>query len=56
MLQNSAQPDAKSKAKFSSFFQNVVIELDKETYGPDNHLAEWHRTSSGSELDGFTVS
>jgi SWI/SNF-related matrix-associated actin-dependent regulator of chromatin subfamily D len=36
----------------------VVIELDKELYGPDNHLAEWHRSSSSSssaELDGFTV-
>lgn len=49
------QPDAKSKAKFSSFFNNVVIELDKDTYGPDNHLAEWHRTTTSSELDGFTV-
>lgn len=34
-----------------------MIELDKDTYGPDNHLAEWHRTSSGqNDLDGFTVS
>ena len=54
-LQGGAQPDAKSKAKFSSFFNNVVIELDKDTYGPDNHLAEWHRSPSSTELDGFTV-
>ena len=34
-----------------------MIELDKDTYGPDNHLAEWHRSSSGqNDLDGFTVS
>ena len=55
-LQSGAQPDTKSKTKFSSYFNNVVIELDKDTYGPDNHLVEWHRSSSGSELDGFTVS
>ena len=61
-LQGGAQADTKTKSKFSSFFNNVVIELDKELYGPDNHLAEWHRSSSSSsssssaELDGFTVS
>ncbi|CAI8040401.1 SWI/SNF-related matrix-associated actin-dependent regulator of chromatin subfamily D member 1 [Geodia barretti] len=60
--EGGAQADAKTKSKFSSFFNNVVIELDKELYGPDNHLAEWHRSSSSSssssssaELDGFTV-
>lgn len=26
--------------KFSSFFKSLVIELDKELYGPDNHLVE----------------
>ena len=55
-LQGGAQPDTKTKTKFSSFFNNVVVELDKELYGPDNHLAEWHRSSSSTELDGFTVS
>lgn len=30
----------KQKKKFSSFFKSLVIELDKELYGPDNHLVE----------------
>lgn len=41
--------------KFSSFFKSLVIELDKELYGPDNHLVEWHRTPQTSETDGFQV-
>ncbi len=28
------------KRKFSSFFKSLVIELDKDIYGPDNHLVE----------------
>lgn len=28
------------KRKFSSFFKSLVIELDKDVYGPDNHLVE----------------
>ena len=44
------------KRKFSSFFKSLVIELDKELYGPDNHLVEWHRTSGTQETDGFQVS
>lgn len=43
------------KRKFSSFFKSLVIELDKELYGPDNHLVEWHRTHSTQETDGFQV-
>jgi hypothetical protein len=31
---------SKLKRKFSSFFKSLVIELDKELYGPDNHLVE----------------
>ena len=31
---------SKMKRKFSSFFKSLVIELDKELYGPDNHLVE----------------
>jgi len=46
---------AKSKRKFSSFFKSLVIELDKDLYGPDNHLVEWHRTPSTQETDGFQV-
>ncbi len=30
----------KAKRKFSSFFKSLVIELDKDLYGPDNHLVE----------------
>ncbi|CAK8683494.1 unnamed protein product [Clavelina lepadiformis] len=45
----------KQKRKFSSFFKSLVIELDKDLYGPDNHLVEWHRTSNTQETDGFQV-
>uniref|UniRef100_A0A3Q4AAW2 DM2 domain-containing protein n=1 Tax=Mola mola TaxID=94237 RepID=A0A3Q4AAW2_MOLML len=45
----------KQKKKFSSFFKSLVIELDKELYGPDNHLVEWHRMPSTQETDGFQV-
>lgn len=43
------------KRKFSSFFKSLVIQLDKDLYGPDNHLVEWHRTSTTQETDGFQV-
>ncbi|KFR01140.1 SWI/SNF-related matrix-associated actin-dependent regulator of chromatin subfamily D member 2, partial [Opisthocomus hoazin] len=45
----------KQKRKFSSFFKSLVIELDKELYGPDNHLVEWHRLPTTQETDGFQV-
>ncbi|KAJ4925195.1 SWI/SNF-related matrix-associated actin-dependent regulator of chromatin subfamily D member 3b isoform X3 [Gymnodraco acuticeps] len=45
----------KQKKKFSSFFKSLVIELDKDLYGPDNHLVEWHRTGTTQETDGFQV-
>ncbi|KHN81249.1 SWI/SNF-related matrix-associated actin-dependent regulator of chromatin subfamily D member 1 [Toxocara canis] len=51
-LQNRSQPP---KRKFSSFFKSLVIELDKDIYGPDNHLVEWHRTPQTNETDGFQV-
>ena len=38
--QTGDRPDTKTKLKFSSFFKSVVIELDKDIYGPDNHLIE----------------
>ncbi|VDD81831.1 unnamed protein product [Mesocestoides corti] len=47
--------DLKYRRKFSTFFKSLVIELDHELYGPDNHLVEWHRTSSTAETDGFQV-
>merc|ERR1711963_1054002 len=37
---------SKSKRKFSSFFKSLVIELDKDLYGPDNHLVEWRRIAT----------
>lgn len=48
-------PRSQVKRKFSSFFKSLVIELDKELYGPDNHLVEWHRTLTTQETDGFQV-
>ena len=33
----------------------MVVELDREAYGPDHHLAEWFRTANVAETDGFTV-
>ncbi|XP_015792740.1 brahma-associated protein of 60 kDa [Tetranychus urticae] len=54
--QNTPKPDQnKIKRKFSSFFKSLVIELDKDLYGPDNHLVEWHRTPTTTETDGFQV-
>ncbi|XP_013410680.1 SWI/SNF-related matrix-associated actin-dependent regulator of chromatin subfamily D member 1 isoform X5 [Lingula anatina] len=44
-----------AKRKFSTFFKSLVIELDKDLYGPDNHLVEWHRTPTTNETDGFQV-
>lgn len=47
--------DTETKLKFTSFFKNMVVELDKDVYGPDNHIAEWHRSTKTEETDGFTV-
>lgn len=56
LLDDAAKVDpSKVKRKFSSFFKSLVIELDKDLYGPDNHLVEWHRTSTTQETDGFQV-
>ena len=45
----------KQRRKFSSFFKSLIIELDREIYGPDNHLVEWHRTANTEETDGYQV-
>ncbi|KAF3856610.1 hypothetical protein F7725_017333 [Dissostichus mawsoni] len=42
----------KQKRKFSSFFKSLVIELDKDLYGPD---ITWWRTATTQETDGFQV-
>jgi len=57
-LTSNKNPEAtsgKTKRKFSTFFKSLVIELDKELYGPDNHLVEWHRQANTQETDGFQV-
>lgn len=38
----------KAKKKFSTFFKSLVIELDKDIYGPDNHLVEVAPTAAPS--------
>lgn len=53
--QNGKPEQSKYKRKFSSFFKSLVIELDKDLYGPDNHLVEWHRSPNTTETDGFQV-
>lgn len=55
LLDDAKSDPNKVKRKFSSFFKSLVIELDKELYGPDNHLVEWHRTLTTQETDGFQV-
>ena len=52
---NPEAASGKVKRKFSTFFKSLVIELDKDIYGPDNHLVEWHRQSNTQETDGFQV-
>ncbi|KAI3390068.1 hypothetical protein SNEBB_005749 [Seison nebaliae] len=46
---------SKNRRKFSSYFKNLVIELDEDLYGPDNHLVEWQRQTNKQETDGFQV-
>lgn len=55
LLDDPKNDPNKVKRKFSSFFKSLVIELDKDLYGPDNHLVEWHRTATTQETDGFQV-
>lgn len=54
-VDGSSREVTQKKRKFSTFFKNLVIELDREMYGPDNHLVEWHRTATTQETDGFQV-
>ena len=35
----------RQKRKFSTYFKSLVIELDRELYGPDNHLVEVNKTA-----------
>lgn len=47
--------DKQNWVKLSTFFKSVVIELDKELYGPDNHIVEWHKTIGPKDSVGFQV-
>ncbi|OAF71752.1 SWI/SNF complex component SNF12 [Intoshia linei] len=47
--------DKKNHKKFSNYFKSLVIELDRNQYGPDNHLVEWHKSVNSGETDGFQV-
>lgn len=49
-LSRSVLQPSKQKRKFSSFFKSLVIELDKELYGPDNHLVEVRRELPALDL------
>ncbi|KAF7998573.1 hypothetical protein HCN44_010981 [Aphidius gifuensis] len=51
LLDDTKNDQNKVKRKFSSFFKSLVIELDKDLYGPDNHLVKWHRTLTTQETD-----
>lgn len=42
----------RQKRKFSTYFKSLVIELDRELYGPDNHLVEVNRTVTKFLLQG----
>ncbi|RDD40204.1 SWI/SNF-related matrix-associated actin-dependent regulator of chromatin subfamily D member 1 [Trichoplax sp. H2] len=44
-----------TKRKLSSFFKSLLIELDKDLYGPDNHIIEWHRSSTATDTAGFQI-
>lgn len=48
------QQPGKQKKKFSSFFKSLVIELDKELYGPDNHLVEVSTTNKQTNKQRYT--
>lgn len=43
------------EAKFSSFFKSLIIELDKDLYGPDNYLVEWRKVDNMPLPEGFKV-
>ena len=54
--EGQSKPDSRApKRKFSSFFKSLIIELDKEMYGPDSNFVEWHRSPTTQETDGFQV-
>ncbi|XP_077870842.1 SWI/SNF-related matrix-associated actin-dependent regulator of chromatin subfamily D member 1 isoform X8 [Ictidomys tridecemlineatus] len=46
----------KQKRKFSSFFKSLVIELDKDLYGPDNHLVEGNSNGGLVYMPGYLCS
>ena len=56
-FQQGTKPEVtKQKRKFSSFFRSLVIELDKDLYGPDNHLVEvCHFQNLPHSVEKFTL-
>ena len=50
-FQSHRSDAARVKKKFSSFFKSLVIELDKDLYGPDNHLVEVRINVNTSNID-----
>ena len=53
--QTGSKPDLNTKLKFTAFFKNIVVELDREAYGPDHHLSEWQRDTKTDDASGFLV-
>jgi SWI/SNF-related matrix-associated actin-dependent regulator of chromatin subfamily D len=42
------------KRMFSSFFNKIFIQLDKNLF-PDEDIIEWHRTPQTKETEGFEI-
>lgn len=53
--ETGSKPDLNTKLKFTAFFKNIVVELDREAYGPDHHLSEWQRDTKTDDASGFLV-
>ena len=46
----------RQKRKFSTYFKSLVIELDRELYGPDNHLVEVSSAlNNGNETEWSSI-
>ncbi|KAL7668166.1 hypothetical protein ACOME3_008880 [Neoechinorhynchus agilis] len=55
LLNRSGQVLHCMERKFSSLCKAVVVELDRDMYGPDNHILEWKQSSRKDLVDGFRV-
>ncbi|CAJ0570272.1 unnamed protein product, partial [Mesorhabditis spiculigera] len=54
-LDGQVEDDEQRRQKFSTYLKSLVLELDREMYGPDNCLVEWHRFPNCNETDGFQI-